>query len=311
MTRWIRAVSTACTLLLTACGGGGQAPGSAGPETTDFCLDCKPPEKLLSLPQLENGLFTSGGRLFVSGQSNLYEIHRDGSGYRSEALFPDGGGCSGLAEDRQTLYALCSGSAGPTDFSGLYTLSLTDAAAVLQFSFSLSDMSLPNGMVAAHGRLYITDGPVATEPKIVSLDIDPEDPQRILSQSTWLATPLDNPNGLAFDGAALYVTYYQPGFGGQVRRVPIGPDGTAGSPEDLVPREIMDDLTVLGETLIVTDWQAGALFQIDLAGNLLQETASNTFAQPSSVTLAGPPLFDQPTLLITERYTGDGLWALR
>jgi hypothetical protein len=92
--------------------------------------------------------------------------------------------------------------------------------------------------------------------------------------------------------------------------VVINADGTPGAPENIAPRGIMDDLTVVGDTLIVTDWQNGSLFQIDLEGNLLQETAANIFAQPSSVIIAGPPLFDQVSILVTERYTGDGLWIL-
>jgi hypothetical protein len=207
-------------------------------------------------------------------------------------------------------YALCSGSGGPTDFSGLYTMSLDDPLATPVFSYSLTGMSLPNGMVATPSGVYVTDGPVAIEPKIVHLTIDPADPTRVLAQDTWLSSLPDYPNGLAHHEGVLYVTFYRPGFGGQVTRLVINPDGTPGEPENIAPRGIMDDLTVVGDSLIVTDWQNGGLFQIDLAGGLLQETASNIYAQPSSVTIAGPPLFDEASILVTERYTGDGLWVL-
>ena len=310
MKQLIHALAVFAPLLLLACGSRGDPHNMGHAAAQQLCFDCVIPRKLLDLPQLENGLFTSNGRLFVSGQFNLYEIHRDGQNYRADALLPDGTGCSGLTEDRQTLYALCAGNGGPTDFSGLYTMSLEDPSAIPEFSFSLTGMTLPNGMVAAGGRLYVTDGPIATTPKIIYLSIDPSSPNHILSQDTWLSTPLNFPNGLALSADALYVTYYQPGFGGQISRIPINPDGSPGTLENLTPRGIMDDLTVVGDTLIVTDWQNGALFQVDLGGQLLQESASNIFAQPSSVTLAGPPLFDQATVLVTERYTGDGLWAL-
>lgn len=78
----------------------------------------------------------------------------------------------------------------------------------------------------------------------------------------------------------------------------------------LFERGIMDDLNVYGDTLLVTDWQYDRLVQIGLDGALLQETALLSFSQPSSLDVAGPPLFDQPTALATERYTGSGLWAL-
>jgi hypothetical protein len=297
-------------VFLTACKNSGSPYEASNISAQDVCLECGSPRKIISLPQLENSLFTSNGRLFVSGQFNLYEIHRDGQDYTADALMPDGSGCSGLTEDRGTLYALCSGSGGPTDFSGLYTMSLDEPLASPTFSFSLTGMSLPNGMVATPSGLYVTDGPVAIVPKIVHLTIDPADPTQVLAQDTWLATLPDFPNGLAHHEGALYVTHYRPGFGGQVTRIAINPDGTPGEPENITPRDIMDDLTVVGDSLIVTDWQNGGLFQIDLDGNVLQETANFLFSQPSSVAIAGPPMFDELSLIVTERYTGDGLWVL-
>lgn len=304
-----RLLNLTSAMLLAACG------DSASPDvissTSAPCLNCTTPEKLLSLPQLENSLFTSGGRLFVSGQENLYEITRDGSGHEATALLPDGNGCSGLAEDRGHLYALCSGGNGPTDFSGLYAMNLAEPDATLQPIFSLENMSLPNGMVAARGALFVTDGPVATQPKLVRLELDPADPMQVLGQTTWLDTLPDYPNGLAWDGVALYTTFYRPGGNGTVSRLELSADGSFHARTDLAVRGIMDDLIVDEQSLIVTDWQNNALFQVGLNGELMQETVANTFAQPSSVVLAGPPLFDTTVLLITERYTGDGLWAIR
>jgi hypothetical protein len=125
---------------------------------------------------------------------------------------------------------------------------------------SSASASLPNGIVAVDGGLYVTDGPVAADPKIVYLAIDPADPTHILSQNTWLSTLPDFPNGLTYQGAALYVTNYRPGFSGQVTRLVVNPDGSAVTPEDIAPRGIMDDLTVVDDTLLVTDWQNGGLF---------------------------------------------------
>ena len=281
----------------------------AGGENSVPCMDCSTPEKLLSLPQLENSLFTGNGRLFVSGQADLYEVLRDGEAYRAVAML-DGTGCSGLAEHRGYLYALCGGS-GPTDFSGLYAMPLNEPQAIPEPVFELQDMTLPNGMVVARGALFVTDGPVASQPKIVRLALDPSDPTAVLGQTTWLDTLPDYPNGLAWDGEALYTTFYRPGGDGHVSRLGFDADGGFAERSDLAARGIMDDLIVAEDTLVVTDWQASALFQVGLDGVLRQETAANTFAQPSSVVLAGPPLFDTTVLLVTERYTGDGLWVIR
>jgi hypothetical protein len=91
---------------------------------------------------------------------------------------------------------------------------LNDPFASPEFSFSLTGMSLPNGIVAVDGGLCVTGGHVAAEPKIVYLAIGPTAPTRILSQNTWLSMLPDFPNGLTYHGAAPYVTNYRPGFGG-------------------------------------------------------------------------------------------------
>ncbi len=296
-------------LTLTACDadkGGAYVPTDSSKE---LCLNCGTPTQVVDLPQLENVLLSQQQRLFVTGQSNLYEILRTSEGHTARPLLTEGTGCSGMAETRDHLYALCAGSAGPTDFSGLYALALDDVLAEPTLISQISGMTLPNGMAATEHHLYVTDGPIAVEPKIVRLAIHPTDPLQITEQKVWLSTFPEYPNGLAYRDDALYSTFYLPGVVGRVVRVGIQEDGSPENTVELAQRGIMDDLHFFGDTLLVTDWQASALFQVSLDGTLLQETAPFRYAQPSSVTVAGEPLFDQPMLLVTERYTGNGLWA--
>lgn len=279
-----------------------------------LCLnsDCGTPRQIVDLPDLENILVTRAGRVLVTGQENLYEILRqpDGS-YSASPFFAGTSGCSGITESASLAYVLCQGPGGATDFSGLSVLDLGDPAAVPEPIFSLTGMSLPNGMVPGPGNtLFVTDGPVAAEPKIVRLTLDPSNPRSVLSQDTWLLTAPDYPNGLEIIGRYLYTTLYNPGVGGSVARIEILADGSAGPVEVLHPRGIMDDLNVFADSLLVTDWENGQLFQINLAGGLIQETLPGSFAQPSSVDVGGPPLFDQPVALVTERYSGRGLWVV-
>lgn len=315
--RWRRFV-TCASLLLGACGAS-QAPDGLPVRGDDdahaLCLNsqCGAPRQLVDLPDLENLLVTEDGRLFVSGQQNVYEILPDrADGFRAEPLFDSGGG-SGLAQAGPTLYVLHQDDAsGPTGFAGLFALDLAAPDAQPRRIFSLAGMTLPNGMVAGPGPvLYVTDGPIAAEPKIVRLTFDPADPRKVLKQDTWLLTFPEYPNGLAISGNSLYTTLYNPDTRvGTVARIDIGADGRPGPIVPLFTRGIMDDLNIYGDTLLVTDWQDNRLFQLDLAGALLQETDAGSFSQPSSVDVGPTPLFPVPAALITERYTGRGLWVL-
>lgn len=316
----LRLIAGLSALLLGGCGSSSMpAPVQAGSSATAVCFDsrCGTPKQIVDLPDLENLHPASNGRLFVSGQQNLYEILADGAGgYRAQPLFAGNQGCSGLAESQGLLYLLCQGSpaSGGTDFSGLFVLELGNPQASPQHLYTLTGMTLPNGLVAGPGHtLYVTDGPVAAEPKIVRLQLDPADLRRVLRQDTWLTTFPEFPNGLALLGGSLYTTLYNPGTAtGHVARVDIQPDGTAAAPVLLFASGIMDDLNATTDhRLLVTDWQKNRLFEMTPEGRQLRTTDEGSFAQPSSVDIGGPPLFAKPVALVTERYTGRGLWVLQ
>lgn len=318
----LRLIAALTALLLGGCGSS-SLPASAPPlpslSAADVCFDsrCGSPKLIVDLPDLENLHPASNGRLFVSGQQNLYEILADGAGgYRAQPLFAGTQGCSGLAESQGLLYMLCDGNAasGGSDVSGLYVLDLGKPDASPQPIFSLTGFTIANGLVAGPGhRLYVTDGPIAAEPKIVRLQLDPADPRRVLRQDTWLSTFPEFPNGLALLGGSLYTTLYNPATAtGHVARVDILPDGRAGTPVLLFASGIMDDLNATADNrLLVTDWQKNRLFEMTPEGTQLRTTDTDSFPQASSVDIGGPPLFAKPVVLVTERYTGRGLWILK
>lgn len=304
-----RAICLLVAALLCACGESQRDRAPTGDDPRDLCLNslCGSPRQLVDLPDLENVLVTDGGRVFVTGQQGLYEIHRDADGrYRATTMF--GGGCSGIVQREASIYALC------TDAAGASALMLFDADAgepVPESIFTLTGMTLPNGLAAGPDHtLFVTDGPIAVEPKIVRLQLDSADPRVVLAQDTWLATLPDYPNGLAIRGGQLYTTLFNPTTAkGDVARIAIQDDGSAGPLERLHTRGIMDDLELAGDTLLVTDWQNNRLFQIELDGTLVQETDVLSYSQPSSLAVAPAAWFDPPAVLVTERYSGRGLWV--
>lgn len=313
MNRWSNLWLICLALGIGACqSGAGREDSSA--EASALCLqaDCRQ-YQIVDLPQLENVHFSTDGRLFVSGQENLYEVQGSAEqGYQAQALLA-AGGCSGLSSSRQTLYALCqgAGSTGATDFATLFALDLGQADAQPEPVFQLSDMSLPNGMdVGPDGHLYVSDGPIAVEPKIVRLLVSTDDPQRITGQETWLRFAADWPNGLAWLDGVLYTTLYGSGVGSIVG-VPLNADGSAGALNTVYTRgRIMDDLIAHQDSLIVTDWQDSRLFRVSLQGELLAETPAFGFSQPSAIAVGQAPMFRRDQLLVSERYSGNGLWVL-
>ncbi len=298
--------------ILSACQSNGGR--SSVQPAAELCLqaDCEQ-YQLVDLPQLENVHFTADGRLFVTGQENLYEITGSfAEGFSGKALL-DGGGCSGMASARDTLYVLCQGgSLGATDFSSIMVLDLADPDALPQAVFQLSGMTLPNGMgLGPDGHLYISDGPVSVTPKIVRVEVSADDPAMLLGQETWLSLLGDWPNGVTWHQDVLYTTLFGAGLG-TVVAIPLNADGSAGERETVYLRgRIMDDLIAHEDSLIVTDWQDSRLFQISLDGTLLAQTPVFGFSQPSSLAVGQPPMFDGSQLLVTERYSGDGLWLLQ
>ncbi|MEQ1440294.1 hypothetical protein AAG565_13120 [Fontimonas sp. SYSU GA230001] len=304
-----RATTLLLLALLCACGDARHEPLASGDDTRALCLDsqCGSPRQLVDLPDLENIVVTDAGRVFVTGQQGLYEIRRDADGgYRATTLAS--GGCSGIVQRGALIYALCPDTSG----AAALTVFAADAdVPVPQSIHTLTGMTLPNGLaVGPDDTLFVTDGPIAVQPQIVRLTLDAADPRVVRAQDGWLLTWPDYPNGLAIRDRALYTTLFDPTrAAGDVARIEIRADGSAGAVERLHTRGIMDDLELAGDTLLVTDWQNNRLFQIGLDGGLLQQTDPLSYRQPSALAVAPAAWFDPPAVLVTERYTGRGLWV--
>jgi len=300
---------------LAACGASSvpdaepRAEASARPATEDLCVSSSCGEKveLLDIPDAENLLFGPGGRLFVSGSENVYEVTKakDGS-FSARPLSAQGCNFTGLAIQRNHLYASCSGG-------GFFAGKLDNEVALTQI-YTFAGMCIPNGTATGpDGRIYVVDEPLncqEADPKIVALTLDPNDPMRVVAQDTWiqgspsgllflgLDTTFRFPNGLVRDGNTFYGT-----DGGSVYSVAVGDDGAAGAVTKLYfePTE-HDDLGLAGDDgLVVTDFFKGRLLLISRDGELLQETDAGTFVEPTSARLGQPPMFERTDILVTDK----------
>lgn len=292
-------------LAMAACSGGSGSFVATDGEGDQLALcvasDCGSKQELLHIPNAENLFFSDDSRLFVSGAGAVWEITRSGDAY-SETPLP-GGVCSqdfgGFAQRGDVLYVTCLGN------NSLWATTLSGPLNLQQI-FVMSGMSLANGMASDNqGRLYITDGPTASQPKIVRIVIDPADPFMVLTQETWLASGVQFPNGIVFDGSDFYITDSRlaPPEQGAVRRIPLNPDGSPGLVTTIhVDPAIPDDLSLLGDSeLLVTSFGDGRVYRLGKDGTLISQTDNGTWVAASAVLRGQPPLFATHQLVVTDK----------
>jgi len=310
-------LSCSLAAALAACGQSAAVPEDkaspnargAGPSVEELCVntDCGEAIPLVAIPDAENILFGPGGRLFVSGGQNVYEITRAADGtFAAEPLSALACNFTGLAIDRNHLYANCGDSR-------LFAGKLDDALE-LEPIFQFTGMCIPNGTsIGPDGRLYVVDEPLNCEqadPKIAALTLDPADPMHVLGQETWIQgsptgllwlgqdTVMRFPNGLVRDGNTFFGT-----DGGSVFSVAVDDGGAAGEITPLFFEPTAhDDLGLAGpDGLLVTDFFKGRILLLSRDGTLLDETAPGTFFEPSSVRLGQPPMFEPTDILVTDK----------
>lgn len=291
--------------LLSACSDGSRQTASSDPSGPPLCVaeDCGVATVLATVPDAENLLFTPAGRLFVSGGTNVFEVVRTGAAaVELTALAADDCNFTGLAQRGDTLYAACGDGR-------LFAAALT-ATPALSPIHTFDGVALPNGMATgADGALYVVDGPLPANgglpsPKIVRLRFAPDDPMAVTEQLTWLDSGLQFPNGLVRRGDALLFTdaAVLPPEAGAVRSVTIQPDGAAGPVETLAVLDgIPDDLSLVGEDILVTEYATGQVRRLAADGTRISATAVGGFAFPSSIIVGQPPMFAANELLVTEK----------
>lgn len=296
--------------LLCACNGADRGTEAPTVEATDFCLttDCAERIPLVGIPDAENIHFTPEGRLFVTGGSNVYEITQLGElQFEATPLTEAGCNFTGMAQREDTLYVVCGDGQ-------LFAAPLEDVGSMAPI-FQMDGMCIANGTaLGPDGHIYVVDEPLDPSclppaPKIVRLRVDPTDPMRILAQELWLegsaagtmpvglGTSSRFPNGLAVLGNRFYST-----DGGTIFAVDLLEDGSAGPVEPLFfEATAHDDLSIAGDSLLVTDFFFGRILQLSLEGELLQESPPLLFSFPSAVQHGQPPMFRPDDILVTEK----------
>lgn len=268
------------------------------------CGDVTP---ITTVPDAENSLITSEGRLFVSGSFNLYEITKNEDGiFENHRLVEDDYYFMGLDEYKGSLYALRTGKGLNAMLKPEPALVIGDLSAInpsdearpsedIFTEIPLPDMAMPNGLtIDSQGHIFISD---TMGGKIVRFDISEDDPTNVDGPYDCGLTGLMAPNGLVVDGSYLYITDV-----GSVKKAEILKGGSLGPMKTLFSgRVYLDDLTVFQGTLVVCDYMSGTIFQLSAQGKILRETKLETFAFPSSVNIAHGPMFETGDIVVTEK----------
>ena len=309
----MRGAVPALCIVLAACAGTDPQNTSGDPVPAELCVasSCGTKTQLLSIPQAENIFFTPEGRMFVSGSTDVFEITRDGETYHATPIFDGAGNFGGMAQRGDVLYV--------TNFTdgSLYGAQLT-AQPTLQKIHALN-MKSPNGMVAGpDGELCINNGPLSTsslpDPRMVRVRFDASDPMKVVEQTDWLTHDMSFPNGLARAGRSLFFTdgAVLPPTLGMIKRVDIGDDGSPGAVTTIATfTSLPDDLSVVGDALLVAFYSGGAIALFKQDGTLVSQTDPLSFQNPSQVKLARSPMFGPTDIVVTEKgIVGDDITPL-
>jgi hypothetical protein len=267
------------------------APGAAASAVSALLLAGARETLVDGITAAENSTFTSGGRLFVSGDDGVYEITRDGKGTRA-MVRSSPGECkfAGMAEARGVLYANCYDGTNAAVFAAAL-----DPAPVFRSIYDLPGVALANGAAAdAAGRLYVAD---STHGTIWRLTIDPANPFAVTRKEAFSTGNLF-PNGLKVFDSALYFTDFV-----AIKRLPLLPGGGAGPVTTLNAQlTFFDDLHVDAKGIIVANFLFGALDVLTPGGVDVLDTAAFGLSGPSSVVPAlGRLGLANTDLVVTEK----------
>lgn len=289
------------------------------------------------IPDAENSLFTTDGRLLVTGGTNIYEIKPG----EAVPLYEGTANFTGMAEYKGYVYALamktefglppsCSipnllDPGAMTAMVSCLAETFTDhvlLAAKIQSGklsfreiYSLHDVLIPNGMVSdGQGNLYIANETFLPGGSIIRLKLSASDPETVTAQEVWANSGkgVISPNGMSLRNGQIYFTDFNMFSFTQasVKKIPIMANGSAGQSFTLYERTGMfDDLaagTLYGKTgVAVADFIKGSIVFLEDTGvkkySPDYETSPALFAGPSSVRQGNGPGFSSDDLIVTEK----------
>lgn len=243
----------------------------------------------------ENIMFSTTGRLYVSGDDGVFELVRDSAQKMVATVRATADSCKfgGMAEYANTLYAVCYDNI----HSYLYAANETNGP-VFEHIHTLENITTANGLASdGQGGLYTT---TTMQGMILHLEVDENNPMLIKTQQPWLSYS----GGLLPNGIKIHDSTVYWGDFGTIRRCPLS------QPTTLLIHftglTFFDDFYVDDDGILIADYLFGSVLAYSPTGRLLGGTLPFTFASPSAVIPAEGRLgFSHRDLLITEKGPGN------
>lgn len=239
----------------------------------------------------ENIMFSSAGRLYVSGDDGVFELVRSpatGEMVANRLLHVDGCKFGGMSERAGTLYAVCY----DTTQSQLYAAAETSVPAFAH-TFTLLDVQIGNGMATDGTSLYIT---ATGQGRIARLQMGNADPLHVIAQQPFM----EDTGGLLPNGIKIYAgMLYWDDFD-TIRRTSL----TAPTTLDVRFKAptFFDDFVVTDDSVLIADYLFGSVRQYGLDGLPMGSTPPGTFTNPSAVVQARARLgFGVRDLIVTDK----------
>lgn len=295
----------ACTGDETAGQGSQFRPGTVTTsEKNSPCFNnaCATLQEVLPVPDAENMVFSSEGRLFVSGGQSVVEVVKTNNQFKANVVSDSICNFTGLTIARNTLYANCGDGT-------LWAGELNKTPMRLSPILSFDNMAFANGLTSSENgqTLYAVDGPISTSglptPKIVKITLSASNPLKVDNQSTWLDLAGRFPNGIQRRGQLLYFTDSEIPALGRLNVVPIRTDGSAGMPAVTATlTSLPDDFSILDDGFAVSYFLTGQVIKLNFLGEQVDGFSPLTFSTGTSQVIQGqPPLFSRSDLLVTEK----------
>jgi len=255
----------------------------------------------------ENAIQTSDGRIFVSSNGALYQLHQSGSVWSKtsvNAVFQDGTSHAcyylGLTEYNATLYVVCTeNSLNIYAAKHLMALDLKAGSPALQEVGALSAVGLPNGLGSdGAGHLYYANTGILYPGNVHRVTLSGR--FAMTSDQPVLQYVVENPNGLKISGGQLYVgTDSAVALGvTNLLRYPLSASGPGNGTLLASALTFYDDFSlVTGGNMLVDDFLLGYVDEInESTGKTVQSFA---ISQPTSTTVISSG--GSSYLLVTQR----------
>lgn len=273
-------------------------------------IGCSSTEKtyLLSIPDAENAVFTTDGRLFVTGGANAYQIKKDKDGnFTKTEMYSGTGNFTGIAQRGNYIYTVALISSDNGTRVSLFDAKLpclNDANAVpaLREIYQFKNVNLMNGIgFDRSGVLYVADTLGA---KIVSVNISYDRKGNpAVAEKIWLECDLSLnilvPNGISIFNSVIYFTDLN-----SVKSAAIEPDGSPGKVSVIYTGGLTDydDLEYFNNGLLVPDYLSGGILYVSLDGKTIKDAVpSGVLAGPSSIIQGKEPMFSSDEFIVTQK----------